>query len=134
MGTRTRMVDNRLRKQFEIEKETIFPDFVGHEDYKYLVIGWGSTYHILREALKRINNHDIGFLHFKQIYPVHRNIEDYLKKAEKTIIVENNATSQFAKLIKQYTGYSIQHHVLQYNGLPFSVEAVESKIRNIIKG
>jgi len=132
MGTRTRMVDNRLRKQFEIEKETIFPDFVGHEDYKYLVIGWGSTYHILREALKRINNHDIGFLHFKQIYPVHRNIEDYLKKAEKTIIVENNATSQFAKLIKQYTGYSIQHHVLQYNGLPFSVEAVESKIRNII--
>ncbi|MFH1014062.1 MAG: 2-oxoacid:acceptor oxidoreductase subunit alpha [Thermoplasmatota archaeon] len=134
MDTRRKMVEKRLYKKVEIEKETIPPEFNGDKDYRYLVIGWGSTYHIINEALQRIHHNDIGFLHFKQLYPLHQTIKEYLNKAETTIIIENNATSQFAKLIKQETGYSIDHHILQYNGLPFSVETVESKLRNIIKG
>ena len=84
------------------------------------------------EALKRINNKDISFLHFKQIYPIHKDTKKYLSKADITIIVENNATSQFGKLIKLHTGFEIHHKILQFNGLPFSVETIESEIKRII--
>jgi 2-oxoglutarate ferredoxin oxidoreductase subunit alpha len=133
MTIRTQMVDKRLRKLKEIMKETIPPTLIGDEHYKTLIIGWGSTYHIIKEAIEKIDRKDVSFLHFKQIYPIHPNTIKYLKKAEKTIIVENNATSQFGKLIKLHTGYEINHKILQYNGLPFSVETVEQQIKQILQ-
>jgi len=133
MGIRTKMVDKRLRKLKEIMKETIPPTLIGDEHYKTLIIGWGSTYHIIKEAMEKIDRKDVSFLHFKQIYPLHPNTINFLKKAEKTIILENNATSQFGKLIKLHTGYEINHKILQYNGLPFSVETVEKQIKQILQ-
>lgn len=129
--TRIKMVDKRLRKLTEIEKEIIPPELVGKKDYKILVIGWGSTYHIIKEAIENIGKKDIAFLHFKQVFPLHSETINYLNKAEKTIIVENNATSQFAKLIRQQTGYDIQNKILQYDGLPFSVETIIKEIQKI---
>lgn len=133
MNTRTKMVDKRLRKFKEIKKELEKPIFTGEKNYKILVIGWGSTYHIIREALNKIKQKNLSFLHFKQIFPLHLDTLEYLKKAEKTIIIENNATSQFSKLIKLQTGYDIHHKILQYNGMPFNVETVEKQIKNILK-
>ena len=133
MTIRTKMVEKRLRKLKEIIKETIPPKLIGNRNYKTLIIGWGSTFHIIKEALEKINRKNISFLHFKQIYPIHSDTVKYLKKAEKTIIVENNATSQFSKLIKLHTGYEINYKILQYNGLPFSVETIEKQIKQILR-
>jgi 2-oxoglutarate ferredoxin oxidoreductase subunit alpha len=134
MDMRTKMVDKRLRKLDEIEKRTIPPKFLGNKEYKILVLSWGSTYHTVTEALQKINNEGISHLHFSQIYPLHKDTHKYLEKADITIIIENNATAQFAKLIKSSTGYSIQHAILQYTGLPFSVETIESELKHIIEG
>ncbi|MFO7676849.1 MAG: 2-oxoacid:acceptor oxidoreductase subunit alpha [Thermoplasmatota archaeon] len=133
MDIRTKMVDKRIRKIKEIVKETLPPKLIGSKNYKTLIIGWGSTYHIIKEALEKINQKNISFLHFNQIYPIHKDTLNYLKKAEKTIIVENNATSQFSKLIKLHTDYEINHKILLYSGLPFSVETVEKQIKQILK-
>jgi len=134
MDIRTKMVDKRLKKLQEIKKEVISPELIGNKNYKTLVIGWGSTYHIIKEAISKISRKDISFLHFKQVYPLHKDTLKFLKKAEKTIIVENNPTSQFAKLIKLHTGYEIKNKILQYNGLPFSVETIETQIKKLIRG
>lgn len=132
MNTRTKMVEKRLKKYSEIKKEIVPPELYGEKDYKTLVIGWGSTYHIINEAIENIRNKKIAHLHFKQVYPLHDEIINFLKKAEKTIIIENNATSQFSKLIRQQTGYEIKNKILQYNGLPFSVETITKEIKKII--
>jgi 2-oxoglutarate ferredoxin oxidoreductase subunit alpha len=128
---RTKMVNKRLRKLSEIKKEIIPPELFGEKDYKILVIGWGSTYHIIREAIENISSKDIAFLYFKQVYPLHNETINYLNKAEKTIIVENNATSQFSKLVRQQTGYEIKNKILQFDGLPFSVETIIKKIQKM---
>ena len=133
INIRTKMVDKRLLKLKEITKETLPPKLIGNKNYKILIIGWGSTYHIIKEAVEKIDKKNISFLHFKQIYPIHPNTLNYLKKAEKTIIVENNATSQFSKLLKLHTGYEIKHKILQYNGLPFNVETLEKQIKQILQ-
>jgi 2-oxoglutarate ferredoxin oxidoreductase subunit alpha len=125
---RVNMVDKRLNKQKAIEKEAIEPELIGPKNYKILVIGWGSNYGVINEALHQINSDKIAFAHFKQLFPLPGNTKELIEKAEKTIMVENNATSQFSQLIKVQTGLDIDEKILQYNGMPFSVETLIKKI------
>ncbi|AIS32924.1 2-oxoacid:acceptor oxidoreductase subunit alpha [Methanobacterium formicicum] len=132
---RTQMVDKRLKKMEHIRKDALTPELVGSEDYENLVLGWGSTYWPIREALENIRkkglNPDSGetsFLHLKQVYPLHSSVTNYLEKAEDVIILENNAHGQMANLIQLETGLEIQEKYLKYNGMPFSVEEVEKRL------
>ena len=81
-----------------------------------------------------LENDNISFLYFKQIYPLHQSIEESLIQAEKTIIFENNAQGQFADLINLKTGFEIDKKVLKYNGMPFSVEEVEKSLKEFTEG
>ena len=126
---RTKMVDKRLAKMALIKTEILEPELYGKTDYETLIIGWGSTYHAIVEALENIGNDKIAFLHFKQVYPVHYKTVEYLKKAKKVVIIENNATSQFGKIIKLGFGFDIKDTILKYNGMPFSVEELEAELR-----
>ena len=67
-------------------------------------------------------------LHFSQVWPLDAGTAEYLTKARKTIIVEGNATGQLAKLIKQTTGCKIDHKILNYSGLTFSVEQLQREL------
>ncbi len=133
LDLRTRMVNKRLSKLKLLKGEIIGPELVGPEDYKNLIVCWGSTYSIVDEAVKNLNRDDVAFLHFKQIYPLPNETTGYLKKANKIMIVENNATSQFAKLIKLHTGIDIDNKILKYNGLSFYVEEL-TEILNTLLG
>ncbi len=126
-----KMVEKRFTKKLEnIRKEIISPELVGGKDYEVLVVGWGSTYGTILEVLDELESDKIAFLHFKQVYPLHPDTEKYLEKAGKTIIFENNATGQFANLIKLELGFDIDEKVLKYDGMPFSVEEVIESLKN----
>ena len=132
LGLRVKMVDKRLKKFELLKDETIPPELVGSEDYKNLIVCWGSTYNVVREAVKNLGRDDTAFLHFKQVYPLPGQTSDYLQKAQKIIIVENNATSQFAKLIKLHTGIEINDRILKYDGLSFYVEELTEKLNDLL--
>ena len=131
LDLRTTMVNKRLKKLDLIEKEIIPHELLGSENYKTLIVGWGSTYHAISEALGRLGTKDVAFLHFKQIYPLHPESIAYFKKAKKTVIVENNGTGQFGQLIRLQTGFDMDHKILKYNGLPFSVEELEERLKSV---
>ena len=129
---REEMVEKRFNKKMKlIEREIIPPKLLGGEDYDILVIGWGSTYGSITEALNNLNSNKISFLHFNQVYPLHSETLKYLNKAKKTVIFENNASGQFTNLIKTVTGFEIDEKVLKYDGMPFSVEEVIEYLKNI---
>jgi 2-oxoglutarate ferredoxin oxidoreductase subunit alpha len=132
LDLRKKMVEKRLKKLESIKKDIVPPELVGSHDYRILLIGWGSTYGVISEALEKLGREDTAFLHFKQVYPLHEKTRNYLEKAERAIIIENNATSQFARLIKLYTGADIEARILKYNGLAFSVEEVMARFKEII--
>ena len=134
LDTRIGMVDKRLRKLKEIEKEIVPSELLGGKEYKTLVIGWGSTYGAIKEAMGNLKNDNISFLYFKQLYPLHHSTKESLNQAEKTIIFENNAQGQFADLIKLKTGFEVDKKVLKYNGMPFSVEEVEKSLKEFTEG
>lgn len=129
---RVKMVDKRLKKGKALIKDMIPPQLVGPENYKKLIICWGSTYQVIDEAVKNLNRDDVAFLHFRQVHPLPRETVGFLKKAEKTIVVENNATGQFAKQIKLHTGIDVDGKILKYNGLSFTVEELVEKLKSFL--
>ncbi|MFX1457330.1 MAG: 2-oxoacid:acceptor oxidoreductase subunit alpha [Promethearchaeota archaeon] len=131
---RNKTVDKRFKKLELIKKETIPPEFHGSEDFKYLVVSWGSNYYLIKEAIEKLNRDDIGFLFFNQIYPIHDSVLDYLIKAEIKISIEQNPTGQFAKLLENETHINMNHRILKCSGYVFSVEEIINGLKNIIGG
>ncbi len=130
---RKNMVDKRLRKLEEIKKDILEPEFFGDADYQTLIISWGSTYSTVKEAVNRLNG--VAMLHFSQLYPLHESIKKYVNDSEKKIIVaENNATGQFAKLIKLHTGAKNILQILKYDGYPFDVEELTQRVKELMNG
>jgi len=120
------MVEKRNRKlNGFINSNVINPSFYGNRDYEILLISWGSTKNTVIEAVKPLSN--IGYLSLPIVYPL-PDIKDYIKKSKKTIIIENNYTSQLAKLIRMETGIEIKEKILKYDGHPFSVEEIQKEL------
>ena len=132
LDIRTKMVDKRLRKLDQLQGEILPPELVGPKQYETLVIAWGSNYHVVIEAMHKLGQEGVAFLHFKQVYPLHPETVSYLQKARTTVIIENNATAQFGKLIELYTGRKIDKKILKYNGAPFSVEEIERNLNSFL--
>ncbi|MHC5073703.1 MAG: 2-oxoacid:acceptor oxidoreductase subunit alpha [Planctomycetota bacterium] len=133
LDLRVKMVDKRLKKLEAVKVESVSPELVGAKDYKYLIVCWGSTFNIIKEAVEKIGNDDVALLHFKQVYPLPEGTAELLGRAEKCVIIEGNATGQFAKLIKLHTGFDFEHKILKYNGLSFSVEEVVEKVKKVFR-
>jgi 2-oxoglutarate ferredoxin oxidoreductase subunit alpha len=131
---RQKTVEKRFKKLEQIKKKTIAPEFIGSENYKYLIVSWGSNYHIIKEALELLNRDDIGYIHFKQIYPIHESVLNYLNKAEIKISIEQNPTGQFAKLLENETHIYINCRILKFNGYVFSVEEIVAELKKVVRG
>jgi 2-oxoglutarate ferredoxin oxidoreductase subunit alpha len=132
LDLRVKMVNKRLKKIDLIKNQIIPPELVGPSDYEKLVVCWGSTYNVVKEALAELGRDDVSLLHYKQVFPLHPDTADYLRKANKTIIVEGNATGQFGNQIKLHTGIDVDERILKYSGLSFSVEEVVQKLKAVL--
>lgn len=133
LNIRIKMVEKRMKKFDPILTEFIEPEFFGEAGAKNLIVAWGSSCNMIKEALCNINNPDISFLYFKQVYPLSKNLAGYFKNREKIICIENNCTGQFANLLKLEFDISINEKILKYNGLAFCVEELISKINEAVK-
>lgn len=129
---RRRMVDKRLRKRKGIAERVIDPTMSGPNDYRNLVVTWGSLYHIVEEALEKAGLEETAHLHFDQVFPLHRGTRLYLEKARRVVAIEGNATGQFADLIRKETGFLIEDRILWYSGLQVPVETVVEKLLELL--
>lgn len=136
--TRVKMI----KKRYFLKKSAIAghinpPLFYGNKNPETVIVGWGSTYGIMREAVDILSETiPIAMLHFSELYPFPgREKFDYiafLEKAKRTISVEQNATSQFTRLMEAETGYRFTDHVNRYDGRPFLVDELTGEIDGII--
>lgn len=130
-NVRVAMNDKRLNKEGQSLDDYVTPELIGPDDYENLVIGWGSTYGVLREATLSSPNNKTAFLHLKQVYPLSDKITNYIDNAKSTILFENNATGQLANLINLKLDRKVTHQVLKYNGMPFTIEEVDAKLKEV---
>ena len=74
---------------------------------------------------------DTAHLHFPQVFPVPPQARAWLEQARKVTVIENNATSQFGKVLRLYMGTDAFGAILKYNGLPFTVEELTESIAEL---
>ncbi len=126
---RVAQVNKRMRKLQSMDPDSIPPDLYGPDDYRFLIVSWGSTLNGILEAINASGRSDIALLHYSQVYPLHEDTKKYLERARFTAIVENNYASQFGTLIRMHTGFEFNRKILKYNGMPFSVEELAEEFK-----
>jgi 2-oxoglutarate ferredoxin oxidoreductase subunit alpha len=131
---RERMVEKRLRKMELLGNEVVEPEFSGDENPDILLVCWGSTRGSAIEAsgMLRDKGKKAAVLHFSQVWPlIPEQFVEYLVSAAEVVCVESNATAQFAGLIRQETGLTVDDTVLRYDGRPITPEYI---LRELDKG
>lgn len=119
---RKKMMEKRMRKMEYVVKEFPLPVVEGDEKPDITLVGWGSTYGVIKETsqLLRDQKVKVNHIHIEYIYPVKKEIADILSKYKNIVIVENNYSSQYAKLLRMETGFNIEKKILKYDGEPFT--------------
>lgn len=129
---RNAQMEKRFRKFTSIEDDLEEPEYFGDEDIDLLLVGWGSTYGALKDAVKLLNDKGIktGALSFGDIYPLpKKKLIDYTNKAKKIVNVEQNFTGQLGKLLTQETGILMDSSILKYDGRQIIGSEISDKFK-----
>jgi 2-oxoglutarate ferredoxin oxidoreductase subunit alpha len=134
---RIKMLEKRLFKKMPLIKKEITPPFVyGKQNPDVVLICWGSMYGIVKEVVDELSDkYKIAMLHFSEIYPFSENLSwiDKVINSKIFINIEQNATNQFARLVKMETGINIENHINRFDGRPFTVEELKEKVYGYIR-
>lgn len=131
-ATRVKMVEKRLLKKLpRIREEMAPPEIYGDPEAETLLVGWGSNYGIMREAVDELaKDQSISMMHFSEIHPLPEasGFLPRLQGARQAICIENNATAQFARYLRAETGFEFTRHILRYDGRPFMLEELIERV------
>jgi 2-oxoglutarate ferredoxin oxidoreductase subunit alpha len=134
---RRMMVEKRARKMDDIFEYVQAPEVEGSEDADITLVGWGSTYGVIHEAIEQLKAESINANHLpiKWIVPFHtKQINEVLTNSKKVIIVENNFSGQFYRYMRSEIGMDVDAHIRKYDGEPFMPHQVVNGVKAIMAG
>jgi 2-oxoglutarate ferredoxin oxidoreductase subunit alpha len=106
---------------------------VGVDRGKLLVLGWGSTYGAIREAVQRCRDRglDVSHAHVRHLNPFPKNLGELLRRFDRVLVPELN-NGQLVKLIRSQ--YLVPAESLpKIQGQPFKIAELEEKIRQAME-
>jgi 2-oxoglutarate ferredoxin oxidoreductase subunit alpha len=126
----------KLRKEKVKNIVNDIPDLKvdGDQSGELLVLGWGSTYGSIKEAVAKANNAGlkVSQAHLRYVNPMPKNTEAVLKSFNKILIPEINL-GQLAKIIRSEFLIPVQQLNI-VRGLPFKVNDILEKITELLGG
>jgi 2-oxoglutarate/2-oxoacid ferredoxin oxidoreductase subunit alpha len=129
------MVRVRARKIAGIAREIPPTEIFGDADGGDLVVlGWGSTYGSLREAVKQMREKgkSVSHIHLRYLNPLPSDLADQLRKFKKVMIAEMNM-GQLLKMVRaDYLIDAIGCNKIQ--GRPFKVSELTNRINRALEG
>ena len=134
---RRKMVEKRARKFKGVAAQVPLPQVEGPEDAEVTLIGWGSTYGVIQEAVAQLKERGITANHLpvKWIVPLHGEaVADIVSRAARTVIVENNHSGQFYRYLRSETGLTVNGHIRKYDGEPFMPHHIADGVVELIAG
>ena len=95
---------------------------------KLAVVGWGSTYGPIKQAVrrKRAEGVDVAHVHIRHIWPMPKNMAELLKSFDKIIVPEMN-TGQLKTILRDQFLVDAQP-VNKVSGQPFTIAEIEAAI------
>ena len=134
---RKKMVDKRARKMDTVLDHVPAPKLEGPAEAGVTLVGWGSTWGVISEAVERLNQEGISANHLqiKLLVPFNvKEVTDILGRSKKTVIIENNFSGQFARHLRAETGIVANGHIRKYDGEPFEPKHIVAGVKEILAG
>jgi 2-oxoglutarate/2-oxoacid ferredoxin oxidoreductase subunit alpha len=129
------MVRTRARKIAGIAREIPPTEVFGDpEGGDLIVLGWGSTYGPIREAVKhlRAKGKKVSHVHLRYLNPLPRDLGETLKRFKQVMIPEMNM-GQLLKMVRaDYLIDAFGFNKIQ--GRPFKVSEIENRINRALEG
>jgi 2-oxoglutarate ferredoxin oxidoreductase subunit alpha len=130
MENRVKMMQKRMEK-FESARQAIEPPTrYGPTEAPIILVGWGSTYGVLREVVDRLDG-GARLVHFCDLWPFPVQEAADALQGGKVVSVENNYTGQFKRLLQSETCIEVDHVITRYDGRPFSPEGVMAGLKEV---
>lgn len=136
LGRRTEDTDVRIEQvekrnqKVETAKEDEEWDYreFGDTDSETLILSWGSNEGAMREAMDFLAEADVSvrFISVPYLFP-RPDLTDEIEDAEEVIVVECNATGQFADVLEHDTLTRLKR-LNKYNGVRFKADELAERI------
>ena len=110
------------------------PEVKGAQSGDLLVLGWGSTYGSIADAVEGANEdgEKVGRIHLRHVWPLPNGLDEIFSRYESILIPEMNL-GQLARLLRsEYSG----HNFLSYSkvqGQPFWSYEIADKIQELLE-
>jgi len=131
------MIEKRLRKMSTIYRDLGESDIAAktYGNGREVIVSWGSTKGPILEAMNILESKGLKMKYLQVIllapFPKDK-IRRLLRGCERVLVVENNATGQFANLLKEYLDAEIIS-LLKYNGRPFYPEEIAERVEEVVR-
>jgi 2-oxoglutarate ferredoxin oxidoreductase subunit alpha len=126
---------NKLRK---LAEELPVPEIYGDQEGDTLLVGWGSTYGPIRDAVKAAREHGekVGQLHLRHLHPLPNGLENIWPKFKRIVAVEMNdqgvyGYGQLATILRARYCESKITSFTKTDGLTFRVKEI---LEGVFKG
>lgn len=133
---RTLMMRKRLEKIKDAIIQEPFKMDSNIDDADIVFIGMGSTYGVIREAVKVLNDEGVmkaAHVHLQQLYPLPSDKLAPLLENKRIVTVENNYSGQLLQLLKQYMPiHDRARCITQYDGNPFTMKTIINNAKEAI--
>ncbi|WP_417621458.1 2-oxoacid:acceptor oxidoreductase subunit alpha [Parasphingorhabdus sp.] len=104
----------------------------GKPGAKLAVVGWGSTFGPIHQAVSRAgaNGKDVAHIHIRNIWPLPKNLGELLKSFDRIIVPEMN-TGQLKTILRDQ--YLVDARpVNKVSGQPFTITEIEAAIEEAL--
>ena len=129
-----RMSDVRAAKVAGIAKDIPAQSLeLGKENGMLLVLGWGSTFGAIREAVSRCRERglDVAHAQLKYINPFPENLQSLLAGFDRVLVPEMNM-GQLVKVLRSQFMMPIESYA-KIEGQPFKIAELETRIRGLME-
>lgn len=105
---------------------------LGAEGGKLAIVGWGSTFGPIHQAVrrKRAEGADVSHIHIRHIWPMPANLGELLKSYDKVIVPEMN-TGQLKTVLRDQFLVDAKP-VNKVSGQPFTIAEIEAAIEGAL--
>ena len=122
VAERQRMMEKRMRKLRGLAAGAEPPLFEGPAGAPLTFVAWGSTIGAVRDAMPMLADRGktTNLLAFPTVYPLDaERVAAAFAKTRTTLLVEENFSGQFGRLLRAETGIHLSERLLKYDGEPF---------------
>jgi len=105
---------------------------LGAEEGELLVIGWGSTYGPIFQAVQEIlrSNRDVSYTHLRYIHPLPGNLSELAGRFKQVLVPEMNM-GQLSSLLRDKLGID-PTPFCKVTGLPFLISELTEQISSML--